>query len=109
MVRQYLKYRDKKQLRPRGLVVAEIVDHQLRIGWSLCDERDTFTKATASNIAIGRMDTAPILADARSPQSVLHAIMDLKPSLQTTGLRVVAKLYGKSLTDNEENYLDKVL
>lgn len=49
---------------PYALIImeysTELNDHVVRIGWSRCSKSDNFTKARASEIAEGRLYTAPI-------------------------------------------------
>ncbi len=50
MIIKYLRNKDNK---PVGCV---IVTDSAKVGWSLCCEKDTFTKKMAKTIALGRAE-----------------------------------------------------
>jgi hypothetical protein len=51
-----VQYKRDKNRNPVGVVVARMVDGQVRYGFSLCRKGDRFNKARALEIALGRVD-----------------------------------------------------
>jgi len=56
MLTQFVRARDGQ---PRGMVVATVIDNDIRIGWSFTNTKagDRFNKQTAVRIALGRAES----------------------------------------------------
>lgn len=71
--------RDRKG-QPRGLVVATVIDNEIRIGWSFTNTKagDRFDKTLAYKIALGRAETGQrgSVVTPHSVSKVVDSIMD---------------------------------
>lgn len=70
--------RDRKG-QPRGMVVATVIDNQIRIGWSYTNTKlgDRFNKSRALQIALGRVENGQS-SNVKTPHSVSKVIAKMK-------------------------------
>ena len=97
MVAKYYRIRHKWSWEPRGLVMVDTLpDGRTVFGWSLCDNKDRFSKVEARNFALARMDGQDIVAITEDQKSVSDAISLMPHSLHECAIRAYLMEFRKT-------------
>lgn len=101
IMKRYYRRRRNGMNVPRGLVMMEFADNLVRMGWSLCDKEDTFTKRSATSLAIKRRDDAAFVSYTDLIEQIVsmpHSLRAIAAEMLTRGVRrvIYARTHNKA-------------